>query len=158
MRFFSARGALLLLPIALLTITPLLIVLSALLQPQTEIWQHLIDYVLPSVFKNTALLLLGVSVGVLLLGVPLAWLTAVCQFPGRRFFSWALMLPLAMPAYVLAFVMVDLLDFTGPVQTYLREMTGSSAWFPRIRSTGGVIIVMSLAFYPYVYLLARNAF
>ena len=123
MRFFSARGALLLLPIALLTITPLLVVLSAFFQPQTEVWQHLIEFVLPSVFKNTAILLAGVGVGVLLLGVPLAWLTAVCQFPGRGFFAWALMLPLAMPAYVLAFVMVDLLDFTGPLQSYLRELT-----------------------------------
>ncbi|WP_247646599.1 hypothetical protein [Deefgea sp. CFH1-16] len=97
--------------------------------------------------KNTLILIVGVGVGVLLLGVPLAWLTAVCQFPGRKFFAWALMLPLAMPAYVLAFVMVGFLDFTGPVQTLLREWTGSSAWFPRIRSTGGVILVMSLAFF-----------
>jgi iron(III) transport system permease protein len=95
---------------------------------------------------------------VLFLGVSLAWLTAVCNFPGRKFFSWGLMLPLAMPAYVLAFVQVGLLDFTGPVQTVLRGWFGSSAWFPPIRSTGGVVLVLTLAFYPYVYLLARNAF
>ena len=158
MRFLSPRGAILLTPIALLTIIPLLVVMASFLHPEPEIWQHLFEFVLPDVLKNTAVLIAGVSVGVLLLGVPLAWLTAVCQFPGRRFFAWALMLPLAMPAYVLAFVMVGFLDFTGPVQTLLREWTGSSAWFPRIRSTGGVILVMSLAFYPYVYLLARNAF
>ncbi len=158
MRLFSSRGAWLLLPIALLTMIPLLVVMASFLHPEPEIWQHLFAYVLPDVLKNTAILLLGVGLGVLLLGVPLAWLTAVCQFPGRRFFAWALMLPLAMPAYVLAFVMVGFLDFTGPVQTLLREWTGSSAWFPPIRSIGGVVMVMSLAFYPYVYLLARNAF
>lgn len=158
MRFMSPRGAVLLLPIALLTLIPLLVVMGSFLHPEPEIWQHLSEYVLPEVLKNTLILIVGVGLGVLLLGVPLAWLTAVCQFPGRQFFAWALMLPLAMPAYVLAFVMVGLLDFTGPVQTLLREWTGSSAWFPRIRSTGGVILVMSLAFYPYVYLLARNAF
>jgi iron(III) transport system permease protein len=95
---------------------------------------------------------------VLLLGVSLAWLTAVCDFPGRRFFAWSLMLPLAMPAYVLAFVQVGLLDFTGPLQTALRAWFGTSHWFPPIRSTGGVVLVLTLAFYPYVYLLARNAF
>lgn len=158
MRFFSSRGALFITPIALLTIVPLLVVMASFLHPEPEIWSHLSEYVLPGVLKNTAILVLGVALGVLLLGVPLAWLTAVCQFPGRRFFAWSLMLPLAMPAYVLAFVMVGFLDFTGPVQTLLREWTGTSAWFPRIRSTGGVILVMSLAFYPYVYLLARNAF
>ncbi|WP_273428770.1 iron ABC transporter permease [Chitinibacter tainanensis] len=154
----SWRGAVLALPIALLTLIPLLVVLASFLHPQPEIWAHLGQYVLPDVLRNTAILLLGVGFGVLLLGVPLAWLTAVCEFPGRRWLSWALMLPLAMPAYVLAFVQVGLLDFTGPVQTLLRELTGDSSWFPRIRSTGGVVLVLTLAFYPYVYLLARNAF
>ncbi|BCL75489.1 iron ABC transporter permease [Jeongeupia sp. HS-3] len=146
------------LPIALLTVVPLLVVLASLFNPQPEIWAHLLEYVLPGVLWNTLLLIVGVTVGVLALGVPLAWLTAVCDFPGRRCFSWALMLPLAMPAYVLAFVQVGLLDFTGPVQTLLRSVFGTSAWFPQIRSTGGVILVLSMAFYPYVYLLARNAF
>lgn len=158
MRLSSLRGGLLAMPIALLTLVPLLVVLGAFLDPQPEIWAHLIDYVLPDVLKNTFILLLGVGAGVLLLGVPLAWFTAVCEFPGRRFFSWALMLPLAMPAYVLAFVQVGLFDFTGPVQTAMRAFTGDSSWFPRVRSTGGVVLVLSLAFYPYVYLLARNAF
>lgn len=151
-------GVLKVLPIALLTLVPLAVVLASFLQPQPEVWSHLAEYVLPQVLINTAFLVAGVSAGVLLLGVPLAWLTAVCEFPGRRFFSWSLMLPLAMPAYVLAFVQVGLLDFTGPVQTWLRDTFGSSGWVPQIRSTGGVILVMSLAFYPYVYLLARNAF
>ncbi|MDP2785063.1 MAG: iron ABC transporter permease [Sulfurimicrobium sp.] len=144
--------------IALLIVVPLAVVLSSLFSPQREIWQHLLDHVLPGLLANTFKLVLGVGAGVTLLGVSLAWLTAACEFPGRRFFSWALLLPLAIPAYVTAFVFVAWLDFTGPVQTLLREVFGSSAWFPRIRSGGGVALVMTLALYPYVYLLARNAF
>lgn len=152
------RGPWRALPIAALTLVPLLVVMASAFDPQPEVWSHLAEYVLPSVLKNTLILLLGVGVGVLLLGVTLAWLTAVCDFPGRRFFAWSLMLPLAMPAYVLAFVQVGLLDYTGPVQTLLRVWFDNSRWFPPIRSTGGVILVLTLAFYPYVYLLTRNAF
>ena len=97
--------------------------------------------------------------GTALLGVSLAWFTAVCEFPGRKFFSWALLLPLAIPAYVTAFVALGLFDYIGPVQTALRAWLGPDlAWFPNVRGRLGVIIVMILAFYPYVYLLARNAF
>ncbi|RJG02201.1 ABC transporter permease [Noviherbaspirillum sedimenti] len=144
--------------VSLVTLVPLVVVLSSFLYPQSEVWNHLAEHVLPDILLNTLWLSLGVAFGTGVLGVTLAWLTAVCEFPGRRFFAWALMLPLAMPAYVTAFVAIGLLDFTGPLQTLLREWFGSSAWFPRIRSRGGVILVMSLALYPYVYLLARNAF
>ncbi|WP_218588482.1 ABC transporter permease [Desulfacinum infernum] len=89
----------------------------------------------------------------------MAWLVAFRDFPGRRIFSWALALPLAMPGYVLAFVMVGLFDFTGPVQTYLRKLMGGDLpWFPSVRSRGGVIFTMTLALYPYVYLMLREAF
>lgn len=152
------RGVLYALPIALLTLIPLIVVLASWAFPQPDIWLHLAEFVLPGVIKNTFILIIGVGLCVLLIGVPLAWLIAMCEFPGRRFFSWSLILPLAMPAYVLAFVHVGLLDFTGPVQSLIREIFTDSSWFPRIRSTGGVIFVMSLAFYPYVYLLLRNAF
>jgi iron(III) transport system permease protein len=152
------RGVLYALPIALLTLVPLTVLLASWAYPQLEIWQHLSQYVLPVVIKNTIILILGVGLGVLLIGVPMAWLIAMCEFPGRRFFSWSLILPLAMPAYVLAFVHVGFFDFTGPLQTMIRDISGDSLWFPPIRSTGGVIMVMSLAFYPYVYLLLRNAF
>ncbi len=144
--------------VSLVTLVPLAVVLSSIVAPQSDIWAHLSQHVLPEILLNTLWLALGVAAGTGVLGVTLAWLTAVCDFPGRRFFSWALMLPLAMPAYVTAFVAIGLLDFTGPVQTLLREWFGSSAWFPAIRSRGGVILVMTLALYPYVYLLARNAF
>lgn len=144
--------------IGLLTWIPLAVVFSSLAHPDTSLWQHLAEHVLPDLLGNTFWLVLGVSAGVLLLGVPLAWLTAVYQFPGRRFFSWALMLPLAMPAYVLAFVQVGLLDYTGPLQTALRDWFDVDIQFPEVRSRGGAILILSLAFYPYVYLLARSAF
>lgn len=144
--------------IALLTLIPLAVVLSAFLQPQAEIWAHLTRYVLPGVLLNTGLLIIVVGLGVLLLGTSLAWLTSTCDFPARRFFSWALVLPLAMPAYVLAFVLLGIFDYTGPVQSALRALFGGAIWFPPIRSRGGALLTLILAFYPYVYLLAREAF
>jgi len=153
------RGFALALPIALLTLVPLAAVLGLALAPQAEIWQHLWQYVLPRVLANTTLLLALVGVAVLAVGVPLAWLTALCEFPGRRFFAWALVLPLAIPAYVLAFVQMGLFEYAGPVQATLRELFGSSRWFPDIRgSLWGLVLVLTMAFYPYVYLLARSAF
>lgn len=145
--------------VSLITLVPLVVVLSSFLSPQqSDIWNHLAKHVLPGLLTNTAWLMLGVGIGTGVVGVTLAWLTAVCEFPGSRFFSWALMLPLAIPAYVTAFVSIGLLDFTGPLQSLLRDWIGSSRWMPPIRSRGGVILVMTLALYPYVYLLARNAF
>jgi iron(III) transport system permease protein len=143
--------------VALLVAAPILVLVSAWLAPATDVWHHLAQTVLPELLRNTAVLIIGVGVGVLVLGVALAWLTALCEFPGRRWFDWALMLPLAIPAYVFAFVAVGLLDFSGPVQTWLRGRV-DHVWFPPIRSAGGVVTVMVLAFYPYVYMLARAAF
>src|SRR3989344_4888707 len=135
---------------------PILVVALSWLTPAGDIWRHLVHTVLGELLLNTAVLMLGVGAGVFLLGAGLAWLVTMYDFPGRRFFDWALMLPLAIPAYVLAFVAVALLDFSGPVQGALRAVFGSSNWFPPIRSAGGVIGVMVLAFYPYVYMLARG--
>lgn len=137
---------------------PVLVAALAWLQPAPELWAHLTSVLLPGLLRNTAVLVLGVGVGSLLIGVSLAWLTATCEFPGRRLFDWALMLPLAVPAYVLAFVFVGLLDFSGPLQTVLREVFGPQFRLPPIRSAGGVIMVLTLALYPYVYMLARAAF
>ena len=143
--------------IALLVVIPVVVIFSAWGKSETDILRHMAEFVLPELLSNTFWLLLGVGLGVTFLGVSLAWLTAMCDFPGRGFFSWALLLPLAIPAYVLAFVVIGLLDFTGPLQTALREAFGPLK-LPQIRSRGGVILVMSLALYPYVYLIARNAF
>lgn len=141
-----------------LVLMPVLVTALAWLQPVPELWAHLASVLLPGLLRNTAMLVVGVGVGCLLLGVSLAWLTATCEFPGRRLFDWALMLPLAVPTYVLAFVYVGLLDFSGPVQTVLREWLGPQFQLPPIRSGGGVVLVLTLALYPYVYMLARAAF
>ncbi|WP_235930093.1 ABC transporter permease [Craterilacuibacter sinensis] len=152
------RWRVLLLLLSLLTLLPLAVIIPAVFSPDPAIWSHLVDYLLPQLFLNSAYLMLGVGCGVLLIGVSLAWLVAVYDFPGRRFFNWALMLPLAMPAYVMGFSQLGLFDYTGPLQSWLRASWGDSSWVPSIRSTPGVILVLTLAFYPYVYLLARNAF
>ena len=124
-------------------------------------WQHLASTVLPDYLVNTLGLCLGVGLGVIVVGVATAWLTAMHDFPGRRIFEWALVLPLAVPAYVLAYVYTDFLQFVGPVQSGLREAFGwrrADYWFPDVRSLAGAITMFIFVFYPYVYLLARTAF
>lgn len=143
---------------ALLVVLPLSVLLLSWHSIDVEIWSHLWSTQIPHLLSNTLMLVMGVGIGVVLLGVSLAWLTALCEFPGRRWLDWALMLPFAIPAYVLAFVFIGLLDFSGPVQTLAREWLGNDLRFPSIRSAGGVIFVLILVFYPYVYLLARAAF
>ncbi|WP_367106214.1 ABC transporter permease [uncultured Psychrobacter sp.] len=143
--------------ISLFMLIPILIVLLSWTQPVADIWEHMTDYVLPQVLKNTAILLIMVTVIAGSIGTLLAWVTSMYRFPGQRFFAWALMLPLAMPAYVLAFVTVGIVDFSGPLQTALRDM-GISTGIPSVRNVWGAGLILSLAFYPYVYLLARQAF
>ncbi|WP_166361082.1 ABC transporter permease [Pseudomonas akapageensis] len=143
--------------IAALILLPLSVLVLSWQTVDQQIWAHLWDTQMTRLLGNTLTLILGVGIGVTLLGVSLAWLTSLCEFPGRRWLDWALMLPFAIPAYVLAFVFVGLLDFAGPVQMSLREWFGPMR-LPRVRSTGGVITVLVLVFYPYVYLLARTAF
>ena len=124
-------------------------------------WSHLAQTVLPEYILNSLWLSLGVGIGVGTLGVTTAWLTAMHDFPGRRFFEWALVLPLAMPAYVMAYVYTDFLQFVGPLQTALRETFGwqhGDYWFPDIRSLPGAILMFVCVLYPYVYLLVRTAF
>jgi iron(III) transport system permease protein len=135
--------------IAGIVVFPLAVVLSSVFAPADEVWRHLATTVLGDLLRNTFWLVVGVAAGTGILGVGLAWLTAVCEFPGRRVFEWALMLPLAIPAYVTAFVAVGLLDYTGPLQRFLRAtLPPEWASLPSIRSQGGVILVMCLALYP----------
>lgn len=147
--------------VALVISIPVLIVLASLAQPFSSVWQHLLDTVLSDYIKNSAALMIGVGFGTVFLGVSGAWLTAMCEFPGRKIFNWALLLPMAMPAYIIAYTYTGLLDFTGPVQSAIRDSFGlgyGDYWFPEIRSIGGAICMLSLVLYPYVYLLARVAF
>ncbi len=143
--------------ISLFMLIPIIVVLFSWTRPVADIWQHMADYVLPQVLKNTVILLLMVTVISGAIGTALAWVTSMYRFPGQRFFSWALMLPLAIPAYVLAFVTIGIVDFSGPLQTGLRDL-GISTAIPSVRNIWGAGLVLSLAFYPYVYLLARQAF
>ena len=149
------------LAIALAVALPVLIVGSRVLVSSNGVWAHLADTVLWTYIRNTLMLAGGVAVGVSVIGVGTAWLVTMCRFPGQRWLEWALLLPMAVPAYVMAYVYTDLLQFVGPVQTALRDLTGwqrADYWFPDIRSLGGAIAVLSFVLYPYVYLLARAAF
>ena len=124
---------------------------------QWDIWQHLFATQLSRLMGNTLILVVGVAIGVTVLGTALAALIALCDFPGRRWLEWALMLPFAVPAYVLAFVYLGVFDFSGPLQGWLRANVEGFTWVD-IRHPVGVISVLVLVFYPYVYMLARNAF
>ncbi|MET0004901.1 MAG: iron ABC transporter permease [Candidatus Thiodiazotropha sp.] len=149
------------LSLALLLAVPVIVVLSYLFEPAGEVWRHLADTVLQDYVINSLLLMVGVAIGVLLLGVSTAWLTSMCQFPGRSVFEWALLLPMAIPAYIIAYTYTGLFDFAGPVQTMIREWTGwgyGDYWFPEIRSIEGAALMLALVLYPYVYLLSRAAF
>lgn len=147
--------------IALLLALPILVVIGFVLVPAGDVWQHLAQTVLPDYLLNSLLLMLGVAVGTLIGGVGAAWLTSMCRFPGRGLFEWALLMPMAMPAYIIAYTYTGMLDFAGPVQTMLRDSTGwgyGDYWFPEIRSLPGAALMLSLVLYPYVYLLTRAAF
>lgn len=147
---------------ATLVALPILAIFWKALNPTENIWPHLASTVLPGYVLTTVLLMLGVGVGTFVIGTGTAWLVAMCRFPGRSLFEWTLLLPLAMPGYLIAYVYTDLLEFAGPLQSLLREVFGWSTkrdyWFPEIRSLGGAIAMLTLVLYPYVYALARATF
>lgn len=154
-------GSLLVVGVAFCLALPVLTVVLTALQPAGPVWRHLAETVLADYLINSLLLMLGVGAGALLVGVPAAWLVSLHEFPGRRWFEWALLLPMAVPAYIIAYTYTGLLDYAGPVQSLLREQfhwSRQGYWFPEIRSLTGAIIMLALVLYPYVYLLARAAF
>lgn len=148
--------------IAAVITLPLVAILIQATIPEQAVFGHLLDTVLPTYICNTLLLMFWVSVGSVFVAVPAAWLVAKCHFPGRNTFQWALLLPLAMPSYVVAYVYTDLLDYAGPIQQYLRSFFGWESpqdySFPEVRSLGGAAIMLVLVLFPYLYLLARTAF
>ncbi len=148
--------------VALLVLLPLGAIAWISISPTGDVWQHLLSTVLPRSLRTTLILMAGVGLATTLLGVGTAWLTTMCRFPGQKIFDWALLIPLAVPTYIVAFAYVEILDYTGPVQTTIRTLFGFSTsrdyWFPEIRSLGGAIFVMSLVLYPYVYLTTRASF
>lgn len=148
--------------IAVLIAAPVLSVFSNVFVGGTAAtWLHLADTVLPEFISNTLVLCTVVGLGVASIGITTAWLTTMHDFPGRRFFDWALILPLAVPAYVMGYVYTDFLQFVGPVQGWLRETFGwhkGDYWFPDVRTVGGAAAMFMFVLYPYVYMLARTAF
>jgi iron(III) transport system permease protein len=149
------------LALSLLLILPLAAIGWMALNAEADIWPHLIATVLPGFVERTIVLMAGVGFLTLLIGTGTAWLVSQCEFPFRRFFTWALVLPLAMPGYIIAYTYVHSFEFAGPVQSALRAAFGwkhGDYWFPEIRSMAGAVTVMSLVLYPYVFLTARAAF
>ena len=148
--------------IASLIAVPIFAVIALALTPAESIWGHLSSTVLPLYVRTTLGLMIGVGAGTFIIGTGTAWLVTMCRFPGRRIFEWALLLPMAVPAYVIAYVYTDLLDYAGPVQEAFRAWFGWAGkgdyWFPEIRSLGGAVAMLTLVLYPYVYLLSRAAF
>ena len=148
--------------IATLVVLPILAVIWFALTPTDNIWPHLWATTLPRYLANTGLLMGATGLLTAMVGAGAAWLVVMYQFPGRKWLEWALLLPLAVPAYVGAFALVDFLEYAGPVQTLMRSIFGwenaKDYWFPAIRTRSAAIVVLSAALYPYVYVLARAAF
>ncbi|MYL22942.1 ABC transporter permease subunit [Halomonas alkaliantarctica] len=162
-RFFSRVNgwSVTLFLIALTVALPVIVIFAHIFMPTGGVWQHLASTVLPRYLTNTFWLVLIVGTGTLLIGTGTAWLVVMCRFPGKRLFEWALLLPLAVPTYVIAYAYTDFLQVAGPLQTLLRDTFGwayGDYFFPEIRSLGGAAALITLVLYPYVYLLARASF
>ena len=153
--------SLLSLPVAALIMAPLLAVIVSALVPAGEVWRHILTTTLPEMLRNSVALAVLVGAITASAGALTAWLVTACRFPGRGLLEVALLLPMAMPAYVCGYAYTWLLDVAGPVQTALRDATGLSwgqYWFPEIRSLPGAALMLGMVLYPYVYLLCRAAF
>ena len=148
--------------IALLIIAPVFAIFYSAFLGDTSLWPHLFSTVLPRYISNTIILMLGVGLLSTLLGVSTAWVVTRYNFFGKKFFQWALLLPAAVPAYIIAYTYTDFLEYAGPVQKILRGFfnyqNSSEYWFPEIRSMEGAIFVMSFVLYPYVYMTTRASF
>lgn len=147
--------------LCLLLSVPVLTILTSITSSSDGVWQHLYDTVLGDYVTHSLTLLVGVGLAVLVLGIGPAWLVTMTRFPGSRILEWALVLPLAMPAYIIAYTYTGMLDIGGPLQVWIREtfeVRFGDYWFPNVRSLAGAVAMLSLVLYPYVYLLSRTAF
>ncbi len=148
---------LLVLGVSGLVILPVALVAAEVFTPTPDVWRHLWRTRLPGMLTSTGSLLALVGVGTVALGLALAWVISAYSFPGRRIFRFALVLPLAMPGYVLGYVFMTTFSFAGPVQSTLRDIFGDDVWFPEVRTLLGASVVLTLTLYPYVYVLAMTA-
>jgi iron(III) transport system permease protein len=148
--------------ISLIAIAPVVTIFVLALQSSGDTWSHLVANVLPGAVRRTLALMAGVGALTLLIGTGTAWLVTMYRFPGRSVFQWLLLLPLAIPTYIIAYCYLELFDYSGTLQTALRHIftwqNAKDYWFPDIRSVGGAIFVMSMVLYPYVYITARASF
>ena len=144
--------------LSLILLAPVAVVLASVFVSSGDLWRHLQETVLADYIRNSLWLMLGVGALALPLGVIPAWLVTSFRFPLSRQLEWALLLPLAFPAYIIAYTYTGLLDFAGPAQSWLREAFGAGYWFPEVRSLPGAAVMLALVLYPYVYLLTRAAF
>ena len=147
--------------LCLLLSVPVLTILTSITSSSDGVWQHLYETVLGDYVTHSLTLLVGVGLAVLVLGIGPAWLVTMTRFPGSRVLEWALVLPLAMPAYIIAYTYTGMLDIGGPLQVWIREtfdVRFGDYWFPNVRSLAGAVAMLSLVLYPYVYLLSRTAF
>lgn len=146
---------------AILLVLPILAIFYTAIGDSDELFAHLFATVLPTYTLNTFFLVIGTMLLTLVFGLPSAWLMAMCKLPGEKILQWALVLPLAMPGYIVGYIYTDWFDFAGPIQIWLRntfELTPQQYWFPDLRTLPGATTILALVFYPYVYLLARSAF
>ncbi len=159
--FYTWLGRLPILILTIILLFPIAVLALELLTLDIALWTRMWNTILPRVLWNTLRLAVGVSLGTLVVGVGSAWLVTAYDFPGRRLFDRLLMLPLAIPGFIMGFVYVTIFEFAGPIQTQLRaqfDWSHDDYWFPDIASPGGLILVLTLVLYPYVYILARSAF
>ena len=147
--------------VAVLVALPMLGIAASLFDWRGAMWRHLVDTQLTDILSNTALLLVGVGIGTTAIGTAAAWVVTMHRFPFSRPLEWALLLPMVMPTYIIGYAYADLLAYAGPLQGFLRDVTGwqkGDYWFPDAGSASGVACLFSLVLYPYVYLAARAAF
>lgn len=146
--------------ILLLVLTPIITILIKLFDKPGEHWPHIASTLLPSYFANSFILLLGVGAFTFLIGVSMAWLVSVYDFPGRKYFEWLLILPLAFPSYMMAYSYVGILEYTGPVQAFLRNNFDLHFKGPivDIMNMPGAIFILSISLFPYVYVICRASF
>jgi len=146
--------------ILLLVITPILTILIKLFEAPGEHWGHIVSNLLPSYFSNTIILLCGVALFTFIIGVGMAWLVSIYEFPGRKYFEWLLILPLAFPSYMMGYSYVGILEYTGPLQAFLRNSLGMQFKGPLIdiMNMPGAVFIMSISLFPYVYVICRSSF
>jgi iron(III) transport system permease protein len=148
--------------LSLIVALPIITVLALAFLPAENIWPHMLATVLPGYVWRTLLLMTGVGALSFVIGTGTAWLVTMCRFPARKVFQWALLVPLALPTYIVAYTYVDFLTYAGPLQGWLRSLAGWKTphdyWFPDIRSIGGGIVILAFVLYPYVFLTARASF